>query len=130
MPNEKKKKLIVDQKIIFVPCDPLNHMRGEHEEVRVVKSGLKKIKFEKEDGEIHECNLNNDNSFHLSVCIENWRIVGHLYESLEDYIAQIEFEKTMTYDNLSALSVEEKKQVMAIVKNLIENKKGKKNGNW
>ncbi len=53
----QKKKLIVGQELIFVPCDPVNGMREESETVVVAKSGLKKVTFKTKDGKLHQNNL-------------------------------------------------------------------------
>lgn len=119
----KKKKLIVGQELTFVPCDPVNGMRGESEVVVVVKSGLKKVTFKTKDGNLHQNDLSADNSFYICMCIENWRVVGYLYLNEEDIALEREFENNTSYEELKKLTVEEKKQIVSLIKLFNKNKK-------
>lgn len=119
----QKKKLIVGQELIFVPCDPVNGMREESETVVVAKSGLKKVTFKTKDGKLHQNNLSKDNSFYICQCIENWRIVGYLYLNEEDIALEKEFESNTSYEELNKLTVEEKKQIVSLIKLFNKNKK-------
>lgn len=107
----QKKKLIVGQELIFVPCDTVNGMREESETVVVAKSGLKKVTFKTKDGKLHQNNLSKDNSFYICQCIENWRIVGYLYLNEEDIALEKEFESNTSYEELNKLTVEEKSKL-------------------
>ena len=120
----KSKKIIVGQELFLVPVEPITGMRQETEKVKVTKAGLKKITFQKNDENLFECELKKSNNFYIAMLIENWRIVGYLYLNEEDINMERQFNDSTSYEELSKLTTDEKKQVVSLIKLFNKNKKG------